>query len=102
MIEAVSEWWPFLAAGGLVGGWVWRLSWKLAKTDAKAHEAVNMSAVLTGKLSMLEHDLSQHREHVAAEYVSRDALKEITDAITRLGDRLDNLFLHFIPKNGAS
>lgn len=89
VMEAVP-WGLALAAGG----YVWRLAWKLSKTESKAHEAVNMSAILTGKLSMLEHDLSQHREHVAAEYVSRDSLREVTEAINRLGDRLDGLFLH--------
>ena len=36
--------------------------------------------------------------HVAAEYVSRDALKEVTAAINRLGDRLDNLFTQLMTK----
>ena len=33
-------------------------------------------------------ELAAHKEHVAAEYVSRDALDGVTEAINRLADRL--------------
>jgi hypothetical protein len=46
-------------------------------------------------------DLNLHKEHVAAEYVSLDALTEVTAAINRLGDRLDNLFIHLMSQSGA-
>lgn len=87
-----------LAALGLFGGWTWRLATRLAETEGKAKSAEISTAGLSVKVSALEHELVEHRAHVAAEYVSRDSMKEITDAINRLGDRLDNLFMHFIPK----
>jgi hypothetical protein len=87
-----------LTAAGLIGGWVWRLAWRLAGTTATAKSAEIHAAGLSVKISNLEHDLAEHREHVAAEYVSRDALKDVTQAINRLADRLDNLFLQFMPK----
>lgn len=36
----------------------------------------------------LMRELAAHKEHVAAEYVSRDALDGVTEAINRLADRL--------------
>jgi hypothetical protein len=44
-------------------------------------------------------DLNLHKEHVAAEYVSRVALTEVTAAINRLSNRLDNLFLHLMSQS---
>jgi hypothetical protein len=44
-------------------------------------------------------DLNLHKEHVAAEYVSRVALTEVTAAINRLGNRLDNLFIHLMSQS---
>jgi hypothetical protein len=74
-----------------VAGWVWRLSGRLTSVEAAATRAEKL-------VGALDEDLKAHKDHVAAEYVSRDALKEVTDAINRLGDRLDNLFLHFMSK----
>jgi hypothetical protein len=87
-------------------GWVWKLSSKMATQDGKI-EAANIVAsnasakatILNDDLAALNGDLAEHKEHVAAEYVSRSSLKEVTDAINRLGDRLDGLFLHFMPTN---
>lgn len=80
--------------------WIWKLSGKLTQLEDKADAAAKAASSAATKASLVSADLAQHKEHVAAEYVSRDAMKEITDAINRLGDRLDNLFLHFIPKAG--
>ena len=74
-----------------VAGWVWRLSGRLTSVEAAATRAEK-------RTETLDKALIAHKDHVAAEYVSRDALKEVTDAINRLGDRLDNLFLHFMSK----
>jgi hypothetical protein len=81
-----------------VVGWIWRLSWKLATHGERIAGAQTLAANASAKATIVEQELSEHREHVAAEYLSKDAMKEITDAINRLGDRLDNLFMHFIPK----
>lgn len=75
-----------------VAGWVWRLSGRLTSVEAAATRAEK-------RVGALDNELAAHKEHVAAEYVSRDAMKEVTDAINRLGDRLDNLFLHFMKGN---
>ena len=74
-----------------VAGWVWNLSAKMAKIE-------EVSASAEERVAELDKALTEHREHVAAEYVSRGAMKEMTDAINRLGDRLDNLFIHLMPK----
>lgn len=81
-----------------VGGWVWRLATRLAQAEATAHAAEIMASNASAKATILERDLAEHREHVASEYLSKGAMAEITAAINRLGDRLDNLFIHFIPK----
>lgn len=81
-----------------IGGWVWRLAWKLASQDGKAKAAKETADAALAKASGVERDLTEHREHVAAEYVSRAAMTEVTAAINRLGDRLDALFMHLMPK----
>jgi hypothetical protein len=87
-------------------GWVWKLSGKMATQDGRI-EAANIVAsnasakatILNDDLAALNNDLAAHKEHVAAEYVSRSALNDVTQAINRLADRLDSLFLHFMPTN---
>lgn len=74
-----------------VAGWVWNLSGKIAKIE-------EVAATAEERVGEIDKELTEHREHVAAEYVSRGAMKEMTDAINRLGDRLDNLFIHLMPK----
>lgn len=81
-----------------VVGWIWRLAGKLATQDGRITAAATAASNATARATVLEQELASHREHVAAEYLSKDAMKEITAAINRLGDRLDNLFIHFIPK----
>lgn len=83
---------------GLIGKWVWGLSTRIAQTDAKAQAAEILAGGASGRVTSLERELSAHKEHVAAEYVSRSALKEVTDAINRLGDRLDNLFAQLLTR----
>lgn len=81
-----------------VVGWIWSLSGKLATQDGRITAAATSASNASARATILEQDLSAHKEHVAAEYVSRDALKDVTQAINRLADRLDNLFLQFMPK----
>lgn len=84
-----------------VVGWIWRLAWKLAIHEGRITAAATAASNASAKATILEQELSDHREHVAAEYVSRDAMKEVTDAINRLGDRLDSILMHFIPRPGG-
>lgn len=74
-----------------VAGWVWNLAAKISKIE-------EVAATAEERVAELDKELTEHREHVAAEYVSRGAMKEMTDAINRLGDRLDSLFIHLMPK----
>lgn len=84
-----------------IGGWVWRLAWKLASNEGKIQAAEILASNASAKAELVDDALTQHREHVAAEYLSKDSMKEITAAINRLGDRLDGILMHFIPKGGA-
>jgi hypothetical protein len=81
-----------------IGGWVWRLAWKLASNEGKIQAAEILASNASARSDALAHELNQHKEHVATEYVSRDAMREVIDAINRLGDRLDKLFMHMLPK----
>jgi hypothetical protein len=87
-----------VAAVVAIGGWVWKLASRLATVESRAHTAEVLASGASVKVSTVEQDLSAHKEHVAAEYVSRDALKEITGAINRLDDRLDALFIRLMPR----
>lgn len=84
-----------------IGGWVWKLSAKLATQDGRIQSAEILASNASARASGLERELAEHREHVASEYVSRTALGEVTTAINRLGDRLDNILMHFVPKPGG-
>lgn len=81
-----------------VAGWVWKLSSRLTAADGRITAAETLASGASARAVELARDLNLHKEHVAAEYVSRDALDGVTEAINRLADRLDNLFLHFMPK----
>lgn len=91
-----------LAALGLFGGWVWKLATRLASAEGRINSAEILASSASARASTVERDLNDHKEHVAKEYVSRDAMAEVTQAINRLGDRLDSLFMHFIPKPPSS
>lgn len=82
-------------------GWVWKLSTRLATQDGRITAAATAASNASARATVLEQELSAHKEHVAAEYLSKDAMKEVTDSINRLGDRLDALFMHFIPRPGG-
>ena len=90
--------WGAVAALVAVGGVVWRLAWRLSSNTERITAAETLATAASARTVELTRALAEHKEHVAAEYVSRGALKEITDAINRLGDRLDNLFIHMMPK----
>lgn len=84
-----------------VAGWVWKLSTRLAAADARITAAEALAASAGARADVMARDLAAHKEHVAAEYVSRDTMSEITGALNRLGDRLDNLFIHLMSKPNA-
>jgi hypothetical protein len=90
--------WGAVAALVAVGGIIWRLAWRLSSNTERITAAETLATAASARTVELTRALAEHKEHVAAEYVSRGALKEITDAINRLGDRLDNLFIHMMPK----
>ena len=90
--------WGAVAALVAVGGVIWRLAWRLSSNTERITAAETLATAASARTVELTRALAEHKEHVAAEYVSRGALKEITDAINRLGDRLDNLFIHMMPK----
>lgn len=90
--------WGAVAALVAVGGIIWRLAWRLSSNTERITAAETMATAASARTVELTRALAEHKEHVAAEYVSRGAMKEVTDAINRLGDRLDNLFIHMMPK----
>jgi hypothetical protein len=59
--------------------------------DHRPHSLTN------GRIAILERELAEHKAHVAREYVTQNALEDVTQAINCLADRLDTLFLHFEP-----
>lgn len=75
-----------------VAGWVWSLAGRLTVVEMEATTAKE-------RAEELDKELAAHKDHVAAEYVSRSAMKEVTDALNRVADRIDSLFLHFIQKS---
>lgn len=90
--------WGAVAALVALGTVVWRLATIIQRISDKANAAEILSSGASARALTVAQDLAAHKEHVAAEYVSRGALREITEAINRLGDRLDGLFLHLTPK----
>lgn len=92
--------WGAVAALVAVGGVIWRLAWRLSSNTERITAAETLATAASARTVELTRELAAHKEHVAAEYVSRDALDGVTEAINRLADRLDNLFLHFMPKPG--
>jgi multidrug resistance efflux pump len=88
---------------GLVGGWVFKLSTRLATADAKADAAAKdaQTAALTvggleATLEKTRGELVAHQVLVAREYASNQTIQQLEDklikAVDRLGDRLDKLF----------
>jgi hypothetical protein len=81
-----------------MGGWVWYLSSRLTAADGRITAAETLASGASARAVELARDLNLHKEHVASEYVSRETLKEFTDAVNRLGDRFDTFLMHFVPK----
>ena len=66
------------------------------RTKDKASDAQKEADLANERVTLLRSEFMMYREKVAAEYVSRDLLREfedrLTKAIDRLGDRLDRAF----------
>jgi hypothetical protein len=81
-----------------VVGWIWKLSGRLTTADGRITAAETLASGASARAVELARELADHKEHVASEYVSRETLKEFTDAVNRLGDRFDTFLMHFVPK----
>lgn len=87
----------FTIISGIIGYAV-RLAFRLAKTEAKAEEALEQCQTCTAisRVADMERELTEHRITIARDYVSNETLAKlenrIVDAINRLGDRLDGMF----------
>jgi len=69
---------------------------KVEQAQNAARDAKQVALEAHVKMSALEASFGIYRERIAAEYVSRQTLREVEDrisgAIERLGERLDRLF----------
>jgi hypothetical protein len=99
-IAAISLAFGILSA---VIGWVWLVSTRISKAEAKAEAAAQRADVAginvahnTIKVDKVADELSAHRENTAKEYVSFTHMialeNRLVDAITGLGNRIDGLF----------
>lgn len=82
----------YLTLGVMVVGGVALWAIRVSRGEAAAREV----AKLNTDLSAVERDLANFKEHVAREYMTNNAMLQVeqrlTDAINRLGDRLDRAF----------
>lgn len=102
----VLTWGALIAALGsvitLVTFWVNRgraegeATAKVEQALGAARDAKQIAIEAHSKIGMLEAAFGIYRERIAAEYVSRQTLREVEDrisgAIEKLGDRLDRSF----------
>ena len=88
---AVSLTVPALA---IVGFWM-TLSARLTKAEIIADEAKEDAKEANHKATLLSASFSLYREQIAREYIHREVMREVEDrltqAIERLGDRLDRV-----------
>lgn len=86
-----------------VGGWVWRLSGRLTTVEIAAASAARENETSELKLEVVKKELESHKQEVAREYVSIRALSSlesrVVDAINKIGDRVDKLFLNLQTQN---
>lgn len=86
-----------------LGTLVWRLATRISNAESKADTAASRADVAginvaanSMKVEKVAQDLAQHREDTAKQYVSYAHMvtfeSRIVDAITQLGNRIDNLF----------
>lgn len=96
--------WAMISAGCAAGGFAIAFAtfWmtfgsRLSKAEADATTAKASAYEAGERIITLGASFSLYREQVAREYIHREAMREVEDrltqAIDRLGDRLDRLFV---------
>lgn len=82
---------PFLA---IIGFWM-AISSRLTKAEVTAEDAKKDAEEANSKATLLSASFSLYREQIAREYIHREVMREVEDrltqAIERLGDRLDRV-----------
>jgi hypothetical protein len=98
-MDGVPTWIAFAVAAtapmlGIVGFWM-NLSSRLTKAEVTAEEAEKEAKNASEKAAVLSASFGLYREHIAANYIHRDVMREVEDrlmqAIDRLADRLDRV-----------
>jgi hypothetical protein len=83
-----------LPAMGIIGFWM-KLSSRLTKAETVAVDARDDAKEANEKSTILSASFSLYREQIAREYIHREVMREVeerlTQAIDRLGDRLDRV-----------
>ena len=78
----------------ILGFWM-TLSARLAKAEITSLEAKEDAKEANAKATLLSASFSLYREQIAREYIHREVMREVEDrltqAIERLGDRLDRV-----------
>jgi hypothetical protein len=78
----------------IIGFWM-NLSSRLAIAETIANEAKNDAKEANDKSTLLSASFGLYREQIAREYIHREVMREVEDrltqAIERLGDRLDRV-----------
>lgn len=107
----VVEWGVLLALVTFLisaGGVLWKLADRINNSESDAKQAKDRAdsaaiavAANTLRCETVARLLSEHKETIAREYVSHNALhaleNRLVDAIGRLGDRIDGLFTRAVP-----
>jgi hypothetical protein len=78
----------------IIGFWMAFAS-RLTKAEVMADEAKEDAKEANSKATLLSASFSLYREQIAREYIHREVMREVEDrltqAIERLGDRLDRV-----------
>ncbi len=78
----------------VLGFWM-TISSRLTKAEITAEEAKEDAKEANQKATLLSASFSLYREQIAREYIHREVMREVEDrltqAIERLGDRLDRV-----------
>jgi hypothetical protein len=78
----------------IIGFWM-SLSSRLTKAELTATEAKDDARESNDKAALLSASFALYREQIAREYIHREVMREVEDrltqAIERLGDRLDRV-----------
>lgn len=78
----------------IIGFWM-AVSSRLTKAEVTADDAKKDAEEANAKATLLSASFSLYREQIAREYIHREVMREVEDrltqAIERLGDRLDRV-----------